>query len=219
MQLLLIWALFSLTEVVYAADFKGCDEDPRRLNKRSLELQMILKADQNDRKPPIDWSIVGKRDEGRRKRVGEIFGEGCFSKAEDYAAAALIFQHGNLPEHAFQCYIWAKEAVNRGLLKMDEIDVKLLSISGADRYLVGKNHKQLFATQYNRMQSNKECRCLQPVENSFSDQRRIEAGGKSLEDSLKYVFEKNESIPACRGVTFCDSDLDPTPKGTFPGIW
>jgi hypothetical protein len=34
-----------------------------------------------------------KNDVLRRKRVGEIFGEGCFSKAQDFAAAALVYQH------------------------------------------------------------------------------------------------------------------------------
>lgn len=202
-----------------AGDFKGCDEDPNRLSLRSAELQEIVKADQEDRIPPIDWSVVGKNDENRRKRVGEIFGEGCFSKAEDYGAAALVFQHGNLPEHALQCYIWAREAVARGLLKMGEIDFKILSLSGVDRYLVGKKHKQLFATQYNRLSTNKDCRCLQPVETSFSDQQRKDAGSNTIAVALKYVIEKNSSMPACKEARFCDSDLQASPKGILPGVW
>ncbi len=208
-----------MSEFAHAGDFKGCDQDVDRLIRRSAELQKIVKADQDDRKPPIDWSVVGKRDEERRKRVGEIFGEGCFSTAEDYGAAALVFQHGNLPEHAFQCYLWAKEAVSRGLIKMGEIDLKVLSLSGVDRYLVGKRHKQLFATQYQRLSSNKDCRCLQLVEPTFSDQQRKDAGANSISEALEYVIEKNSSIPACKAVRFCDSDLQPSPKGILPGIW
>lgn len=219
MRTLLLLTLLGIAQANHAGDFKGCDEDPRRLKLRSAELHAIMQADQDDRKGPIDWAIIGKRDESRRKRVGEIFGEGCFSKAEDYGAAALVFQHGNQPEHAFQCYLWAKEAVARGLLKMGEVDLKLLSLSGADRYLVGKKHKQLFATQYNRLKSNKDCRCLQPIESSFSDQQRIDAGSTTIHEALQYVLEKNASIPACKGATFCDSELEPSPKGILPGIW
>ena len=49
----------------------------------------------------------------RRKRVGEIFGEGCFKTAKDYSAASLIFQHGDTPDHYYQA-LWANRAVELG---------------------------------------------------------------------------------------------------------
>lgn len=222
MRFLIYIILLTNLAPLHAGDFKGCEQFPKRQHQRSDELQKIVKADQDDRKMnPIDWAVVGKRDENRRKRVGEIFGEGCFNKAEDYVAAALVFQHGNLPEHALQCYTWAKEAVARGLTSFGEVtSVKQLALSGADRYLNRKNYKQLFATQTNRMQSNNDCRCLQPVEMGFTDQQRIDAGGVTVQEALnKYVIERNSDVPACGGVTFCDSNLQAPPRGILPGVW
>src|ERR1700723_3309302 len=77
---------------------KNCREDQERQKSRSEELQRIVTEDQKDRLArPIDWNIVYPRDVVRIKRVGEIFAEGCFVTGQDYAAAALVFQHGDSP--------------------------------------------------------------------------------------------------------------------------
>lgn len=62
-----------------------CQQDKARLEMRSKELSTIVKADQDDRqdwqeKSPEEMAAVVKRDLARRKRIGEIFGEGCFSR-------------------------------------------------------------------------------------------------------------------------------------------
>src|SRR5262245_18012013 len=90
--------------------FKSCQEDHTRQAQRSQELRRLAKEDQDDRQGPydaIDWPKVLVRDENRRKRVGEIFAEGCFQTAADYSAAALIYQHGNVPDHFFQAFLWS----------------------------------------------------------------------------------------------------------------
>ncbi len=49
------------------------------------ELERLYKEDQADRAPDmgkIDWSVVGKRDEERRKRVLEIIAQGGAKEAE-----------------------------------------------------------------------------------------------------------------------------------------
>ncbi len=81
----------------YRIQFRSCHNDPEKQFMRSHELQEIVKADQADRQIPgskIDWNKVSAADETRSKRVAEIFAEGCFKSAGDYAAAALVFQHG-----------------------------------------------------------------------------------------------------------------------------
>lgn len=97
----------------------SCQADKPRQESRSKELQEIVKADQDDRedffkKTPDEVQEMAHRDVERRKRVGEIFGEGCFLKAEDFAAAALVYQHGDVPEHYLQAFMWAKRAVELG---------------------------------------------------------------------------------------------------------
>jgi len=49
--------------------------------------------------PPEKLKQVSVRDLKRRKRVGQIFAEGYMRTAQDYSAAALIYQHGVVPDH------------------------------------------------------------------------------------------------------------------------
>ncbi|MGE0527901.1 MAG: hypothetical protein AB7G93_10850 [Bdellovibrionales bacterium] len=193
--------------------FRPCHADPERQEQRSQELQAIVKADQEGRAPPVDWQRLLPKDEGRRKRVGEIFGEGCFKTAEDYAAAALVYQHGDVPDHFFQTYLWAKQAVELG-----DSSQKRLMAMGIDRYLVNTGHRQLFATQASAPTMD-SCYCLEEVEESFPQERRKSYMGKSVRDALTWVDSLNEGKAACGPAQLCKKNLKPTPKGTVPGFW
>lgn len=195
------------------APFISCDQDPSRQKSRSKELQEIVDEDQKDRTPPIDWSKVQPRDELHRKRVGEIFGEGCFKTAEDYAAAALVYQHGNIPDHFFQTFLWAKRAVELGDSKQ-----KWLMAAGIDRYLTKSGYKQLFATQASKDGSN-PCWCMEEIESSFPEKLRIEYGKKSLKEALQWVDSLNEENPSCKPTPFCQKNLKNSPAGSVPGFW
>lgn len=102
--IILITACALTEKNIIDSSFKTCSEDKNKLEARSNELASIAQADQDERK---NWNqksskeimIVVGRDSLRRQRIGEIFEEGCFSKAEDYSAAALVYQHGSAPEH------------------------------------------------------------------------------------------------------------------------
>lgn len=199
-------------------NYISCSQDPQRLEARSKELAQIVKADQDDRKDfhlktPEEWQEMVKHDVVRRKRVGEIFGEGCFSKAEDFSAAALVYQHGDVPEHFFQTFIWAKRAVELG----DLTQQRMMAL-GIDRYLVNIGKKQLFGSQATKDGSDAEaCWCLQQVEESFPDQIRKSQAGKNLKEALEWVQELNagKSCPTQQ----CTKELKPSPKGTVPGFW
>jgi hypothetical protein len=198
--------------------FRSCQEDNVRLEERSKELAALVQADQDDRR---DWNKksaeemlqVAKRDVERRKRVGEIFGEGCFSKAEDFAAAALVYQHGNVPEHFFQTFIWAKRAVELGDLRQ-----RRMMAMGIDRYLVNIGHKQLFGSQATKPDFKSEsCWCLQQVEKSFPDQRRKELADKTLSEAFAWLKELNSGMNC--PIVECEAQLKSSPEGTTPGFW
>lgn len=196
-----------------SSGFKSCLEDSERQTLRSRELQTLVKEDQDDRTPPIDWVRVLPRDEARRKRIGEIFGEGCFKTAKDYGAAALVYQHGNVPDHFFQTFLWAKRAVELG----DASQNRLMAM-GIDRYLVNIGHKQLFATQASKPALN-DCWCLEDLEKSFPEKMRVELVQKSLSEALQWVDSLNEGKPACRPAKFCAKSLKDSPRGTVAGFW
>jgi hypothetical protein len=220
MNLLSPIILFFLSSCASAqtGNYIPCIQDPQRLEARSKELAQIVKADQDDRenfpsRTPEEMQEMVKQDVVRRKRVGEIFGEGCFSKAQDYAAAALVYQHGDVPEHFFQTFIWAKRAVELG----DPSQQRMMAL-GIDRYLVNIGKKQLFGSQATKDGSNVEaCWCLQQVEESFPDHIRKSQAGKNLKDALEWVQDLNagKSCPNQQ----CTKELKPSPKGTVPGFW
>jgi hypothetical protein len=196
--------------------FKTCFEDLEKQTQRSNELQDIVKADQADRQIPgsqIDWSKVSVADELRAKRVAEIFAEGCFKSAKDYAAAALVFQHGTVPDHYYQAYLWSRKALDLG----DQTQ-KLMVANAIDRYLMSLGFKQIFGAQSFRNGPN-NCHCLGPTELKFSDQKRVKICGISLNERIKTLKESNHGNSNCAQVLFCDKDLKSPPKGMFPGIW
>lgn len=209
--------LMSLVSVAQAQPkFISCRDDKPRLELRSQELQSIVKADQKDRensqsKTPDEMSTVAVRDEARRKRVGEIFGEGCVSKAEDYAAAALVFQHGDTPDHFFQTYLWSKRGVDLG----DSSQKRMMAL-GIDRYLVNIGHKQLFGSQATKP-GPEACWCVQQVESSYPDKLRKQYAGKSYVEALGWLKELNAG-KKCPNKE-CPEELKRSAKGTVPGFW
>src|SRR5690349_20827885 len=69
----------------------------------SEELRSIAKADQADRqfsKPPTpeEWKPIAERDRQRKARVLALLNQNRLVSAGDYDNAALVFQHGELPD-------------------------------------------------------------------------------------------------------------------------
>jgi hypothetical protein len=196
--------------------FASCLDAPKLQAEKSAELQKLVSEDQQDREGnvnSIDWTKVSPRDLERRIQVADIFAEGCFKDAKDYAAAALVFQHGDTADQAFQAFVWAKRAVELG-----DVQQKQLMAEGLDRYLVRSGQKQLFGTQATKDAKN-PCWCLEPTEESFSDQRRVKYTKKTLNDHLSWVKSLNERQTACAKTQFCNHKFKPSPTGTVPGFW
>jgi hypothetical protein len=194
---------------------RNCIDEPELQLKRSNELNELAKEDQKARE---NWQHMTENeimemehtDLIRRKRVGEIFGEGCFKMPADYMSAALIYQHGDTPDHYYQAYIWSKRASELG----DEYG-KHFSALAIDRYLISIGKKQLFGSQYQKQPPN-HCFCMQPVEQSFPDDFRKEYSGRSIEDNYKLMISINEA--GCPSIE-CQTSLKPTLKGSVIGLW
>jgi hypothetical protein len=181
----------------------------------SAEIARLEDADQAARKAMItaeQWPHVAEADLRRRVRISELFAEGCLKSADDFGSAALIFQHGDVPEHFLQTMLFASRAVGLG-----DASQKQLVALAADRYLMNTKHKQLFASQLLRMNDN-PCWCMPQVEPTFPDAQRVAYVGKTLEKQRQVVKSMNAATPACTKVE-CDTPLQPTPKGTVPGLW
>lgn len=218
MFLLLSLGCASNSEALADTPYIPCLMDAPRQRVRATELAVLVKGDQDDRedwqkKSPEDLAEVTRRDLTRRKRVGEIFGEGCFKTAADYGAAALIYQHGDISDHYFQTFIWAKRAVELGDVTQSSLIAKAI-----DRYLISVGQKQLFGTQADRPGTTEAtCWCLAQVEPTFTDQIRKRYHAKTRTEVYKWLGELNQG-KTCPN-TECIKSLKPSPKGTVPGFW
>lgn len=235
--LITIIFLLSITPTVFASPVTQsfdpafselCLYNPELQALRSKELQQLMEEDQNDRMAVgddyfsvtgEDWLKIDKNDLERRKRVGEIFAEGCFKTAADYHAAGLIYQHGDAPDQFYQTYIWAKRA-----LELGDINGKSLMAVSIDRYLVSMGHKQLFGTQQGvfKTEEGVKCLCMEPVEASFPEELRPEYSYRSLKEQYDDISFSNEHTYNGKKVcplVECPKTVEPSPKGTFPGFW
>ncbi len=215
---LIIAGCSTVSKTTYTNSYKSCLADKELYQARSAELQSIVKSDQEDRinfemKTSEELQGMASRDVVRRKRVGEIFGEGCLQSAADFSAAALIYQHGDVSDHFMQSFLWSKRAVVLGDAKQK--DLKAL---GIDRYLVNTGHKQLFGSQATKTDlSAKGCWCLHMIEPSFPENLRFEFSKRTKKDFINWVSSMNQG-QECKKLE-CEVELKPTPKGTILGFW
>ena len=98
----------------------------------------------------------------------------------------------------------------------DESQKRMMALS-IDRYLVSKEHKQLFASQAFKM-FDSPCWCLQQVEETFPAELRKQYMGTTLEDQIRWVDEMNAS-ESCPSPNYCAKDLKDSPRGIVPGFW
>jgi hypothetical protein len=116
----------------------------------NTEMQDIVDVDQADREPTlqeIDWSVVGPRDAARRERVRVLLDAGELRTANDFASAALVFQHGATSDDILLAHVLAMTAVAEG----HGASRRLAAIT-LDRYLGHIGQPQIFGTQF----SNKD---------------------------------------------------------------
>jgi hypothetical protein len=105
----------------------------------------ILAEDQADRRTPIDWKAVGPRDEARRAATAKLLADGALSTAEDFHAAAFIFQHGTAADDYLLAHTLALAAVAKG-----RAESMWIATATLDRYLMAVGQPQIYGTQYGR---------------------------------------------------------------------
>ena len=196
----------------------NCFMQPGLQKIRSKELSDLVTADQKSREQfdkltREEMTQVQIDDTTRRKRVGEIMGEGCIKTAKDYAAASLIYQHGDVPDHYYQAFIWANRAVVLG----DARQKNLVAIT-IDRYLLSIGKKQLFGSQFKASDKTGWCTCIEPVELSFTDADRTRYDQIKLSEQYQFMVMLNKGKKNCHS-TECPGKLAPTLRGSVPGFW
>ena len=132
-------------------------------NADNPELKTLFLDDQHDRGvepftafdehgkpvgPQKTWPVqpvetMEKRDRERKLRVRQLLAAGSVRTGQDYWFAALIFQHGEMPEDYLLAHVLALTAAYKG-----NRNGRWLAAASLDRYLLSISHKQIYGTQF-----------------------------------------------------------------------
>jgi hypothetical protein len=155
------------------------------------ELEAIAENDQVDRRnsKDIDWSVVSKRDEERRRRVLEILVDGGVRTADDYYAAALVFQHGETADDAKLAHSLATVATR---IAPNEKKYRWLAAASWDRYMMRLKKPQWFGTQLVRDKATGNWILYAIDEAAVTDAIRTEHGVRTLAESKERISKMNE---------------------------
>jgi hypothetical protein len=156
----------------------------RRANR---ELQALYEADQRDRRRAEHWDGVQARDQEPRRRVEALIEEGALGRAEDYFHAAMVFQHGEQPDHFMQAHELAKRAAELGMEH-----AKWLAAAALDRWLMVQHKPQRYGTQY---QASDGRWVLYEVDPTTTDDERAEWNVPPLTEALERAEQMTKEHP------------------------
>lgn len=158
----------------------------------NAELTRLHNEDQSDRTPAdgkaIDWSIVAPRDKARLARTKELYSQNHLITANDYYHAALILQHGNVPEDFLLAHEFCIVAISKG--KNDK-HTRWLAAASEDRFLMNIGRPQRFGTQYQAYPANAPYK-LYKVDEGVTDELRRQLSTPTLAEAKQREVELNK---------------------------
>lgn len=181
-------------------------------------LEAIRMLDQSGRQSGMtDNTGAVRPDVENRKEVATLFAEGCFTTGRDYHNAALVFQHGDVPDHFYQTYIWANRAVELG-----DPQARWLIPRAIDRWSLNSGYKQLFATNLVTESyfspvtvASQKTWCVWPNASLITDSQRRAFGLKTLAEQVARAKAMNPGP----STGICAIQLPDPPRGLFAGVW
>ncbi|MBD0372494.1 MAG: hypothetical protein ICV60_16745 [Pyrinomonadaceae bacterium] len=158
--------------------------------KDNQELARLYREDQADRTPPegkaIDWSVVSQRDRARLARVKELYTQNRLQTANDYYNAAMILQHGDVPEDFLLAHEFCVVAISKG-----KVDARWLAVASEDRFLMNIGRPQRFGTQYRAVPVTAPYR-LYTVDSGVTDELRRAMDAPTLAQAKAREAEINK---------------------------
>ncbi|MCA9700492.1 MAG: hypothetical protein KC431_23395, partial [Myxococcales bacterium] len=144
------------------------------------ELLQLVEADQADREIETDdWGPIAARDQQRRERVLALDQAGALRTANDFAHAALIFQHGQDPADYERAHAYADRA---HALDPQHGLAAWLWAATKDRWLHSKGEPQIYGTQHRMGEDGRWT--LEPFDReAVSDEERAALGVPSLAEA------------------------------------
>ncbi|WP_264792699.1 tetratricopeptide repeat protein [Aureispira anguillae] len=178
--ILLTISLFSCQELPESSESKNFTSN--------LELEELYKSDQADRQTAnIDWAIVSKRDKQREARVYELLDSNKVITSEDFANAAMIFQHGSDTIASGMAVKLMQKAVD-----LDSTRSKWLLAAAIDRDLMRRGKPQIYGTQYTRKGEGELWQIHDLDTTKISDKKRREYGVETLSEQKEKLRMMNK---------------------------
>lgn len=110
----------------------------------NAEMARLYREDQEAReKLPIDWTVVSRADESRRKRTLDLIGNGALHTGADFREAAFVMQHGTTSDDYLLAHSLALAAMAKG-----DASAAWIAAATLDRFLWSKNLPQIYGTQF-----------------------------------------------------------------------
>ena len=155
------------------------------------ELQMLFEQDQADRADSAQLAAMRgqymlQRARARRQRVEELLANHPVLDAQDYFHAAMIFQHGETPEHFLLAHTLAYQGTKLGY----EACFCLMA-AAYDRVLMSRGQPQKYGTQYMIRQGRW---ALYDVDPATTDAERARWHVPPLAQCLQKAEEMNQTI-------------------------
>lgn len=152
------------------------------------ELRALYEADQADRQSAnIDWEKVSQRDKDRQARVYELLESEQVRTSEDYANAAMVFQHGTDTVASGMAVKLMRKAV-----EMDSTRNKWLLAAAIDRDLMRRGEPQIYGTQYYKKAADDPWERYQLDSTQVTDAQRREYGVETLAEQREKVRRLNK---------------------------
>lgn len=187
----------------------------------STRLEAIRTIDQSGRARGAATPFTPQSDLENRTQVAILFAEGCFTTGRDYHNAALVYQHGEVPEHFFQTFVWASRAVQLG-----DMEARWLIPRAIDRWAINSGYKQLFATNLVTesyfapvTEASAKTWCVWPTVASITDRQRAALGVATLAQQVTRAKRMTTGSVTSQNDGVCAIQVPDPPFGLFPGYW
>lgn len=191
----------------------------------SEELKEIYRTDQADRSvSDIDWTIVSVKDSIREDRVLQMLDSNLVITSNDYANAAMVFQHGG-DSVAYRMVI----DLMRKSIELDPNRSKWLLAAGIDRELMSRKEPQIYGTQfrkYTQEDGSWGAWELYKIDTTvITDEERIEYGVQTLAQQRERVismnlptledFMQDDGLSTKDIVNFCKKEIKKDPPSSY----
>jgi len=137
----------------------------------------------------MDLNQVGLRDAARLARVKQMYTADELKTGADYYHAALILQHGHVPEDYLLAHEFCVVA-----LALGEKQAARLAAATEDRFLMSLSRPQRFGTQFHSDGPNQPMK-LYTTDGVVTDSLRSKLGVPSLSDAKAREQRMNSAQP------------------------